>query len=100
MEAYLGDPGLAGVLEAARVSRRGGAIFVVVVDRGDGGIAVGERDDRAALVGVEIGAVRDCGAFVADQGLAARVNIAPLEDVRSVPFGDQVGPVIGEARDR
>jgi len=51
IEAELGDPGLAGILEPALVAGPREAIFVVGVDGDRAGVGGDEGDDRAALVG-------------------------------------------------
>src|SRR5215217_6779451 len=63
------------------------AIFVIDVARGDRRIAVAVGDDRVALVGMEIDAVRDAGALILHQRLAHSVgiDIAPLETVPDQP---------------
>ncbi len=53
IHAELGYPGLAGILEPADIAGRGDAPFVIAVDVGDGVCVVGDRDDAAALVGME-----------------------------------------------
>jgi len=50
VEADLGQPQLAGILEPAEVARLGDAELVIFVQGQDGAGAVGDGDDRAALV--------------------------------------------------
>ena len=67
IEAELAQPGLAGILEAARIGRGGDSIFVVAVDRRRVAGGIANRDDAAALVGVEEAAVGGAGALVPRQ---------------------------------
>jgi hypothetical protein len=57
VEAEFGDPRLAGVLEPAGVGGAGDAIFIIAVDDGGAAGAVGDGDDRAALIGVQPAAI-------------------------------------------
>ena len=86
-------------MEAAGVGRGRDAKFVVAVDRRRiaGGIA--DRDDAAALVGMEEAAVCRSRALVPDQGLvdAWAVNVAALDRGAGLvgALGQQIGAVTG-----
>ena len=66
----------------------GRAVFVVAVDAGHRARAVGDRDDRAALVGVEAAAVAGAGALVPDQRLvdARAVDVAAQRGVAELSY--------------
>ena len=74
------------------------AVFVVAVDRDGAAGRVADRNHAAALVSVEPAAVGDPSAFILDQWLivAWTEDIAPLDGVRGIGFGDHVEPVIAE----
>ena len=103
VHAELGQPRLPGVLEPAGVAGAGDAVFVVAVDADAAGVRIGGRDDRAALVGVEIlaRAVGDAGAVEPHQWIVAcarPVDIAPDDRARAAVLEYQRIPVVEERR--
>ena len=77
VHAKLGDPGLAGVLEAALVGSAGDAVLVIVVGGAQRAVVVEEAGDRAALVGQQKGARcrSDRGADILDDRIVDIVGV-------------------------
>ena len=95
IEAELGIAGLAGVEEGAGIAAAPAAIFVVAVGDDRVAVAVGRRDDRASLVGVEE-APGDSARAVPDERLvhAWTVNEPTRESARGMIFREQLVSVI------
>ncbi|HUE80013.1 MAG TPA: hypothetical protein VMN38_10330 [Sphingomicrobium sp.] len=72
------------------------AVFVVAVEAEQCAAAVGDRDDAAALVGAEEPSVSGATAIVPDYRIvdAGSVDVAPLERIGAVIFGDAVEAVL------
>jgi len=51
VHAEVFKPRLPGILEPADIARAGDAVFVVALDRGDVAADIGDRGDRALVVG-------------------------------------------------
>jgi hypothetical protein len=99
IHAELGQPCLAGVLEPAGVGAAGDAILVIGVDSRRASACVGDRDDRALLVGVE---PAGAATAVPDQRIVCRsvaaMNIARGERAGCVILGDQRIAIVEIAR--
>jgi hypothetical protein len=99
IHADLGQPCLASVLEPTGVGAAGDAILVIGVDSRRASACVGDRDDRALLVGVE---PAGAATAVPDQRIVCRsvaaMNIARGERAGCVILGDQRIAIVEIAR--
>jgi hypothetical protein len=102
IEAELAQPCLAGVLEPPDVGSGRHAIFVIGVEARRAGVAVGDADDRAEVIGVEVAHGAGPGADVPHERVVGRgvgaVDVAADERVGGVIFRDQRVAVRPEPR--
>jgi hypothetical protein len=98
-QAELRDPRLAGIAEPALVAGIGDAPGIVGVVGDRVAVGVGDRDDRALLVGVEVVAHEPARIFVPDERLvgARAALIGAKKRARAVIFLDQPVAVVEEA---
>jgi len=105
VEAELGQPGLAGVLEAALVRGAGDAVFVVGVGGDLAAEVVGDQHDRAVAVGVEVAGVAVGGAGTLEPDLrivgpgVGAVDVAAAQDAGGVVLADERVAIVEEAGD-